>query len=479
MNRVRRLKVAVAGASGFVGRYLVRALLDQGHTVVALSRQDRTRDNKENVTWLTCDLFSRKDTRKALAGCDIAFYLIHSMIPSARLSQGSFADYDLVLADNFARSAKTNNLKQIIYLGGIIPDHYSLSRHLLSRLEVERTLKASGIPLTSLRAGIILGPEGSSFRMMYHLVERLPVMVCPSWTGTLSNPVSIWDMVDSLVYCVGEESVFHRFFDVGGQSTLSYLEMMRILGKKLRRRRLLIIMPFFSPGLSKLWVATVTGAPKDLVYPLIGSLKTHMVPNIHHSLPDSVGSRMSYEQALDRILEKTESLGITPSAFKYTGADSGKDVRSIQRLETLYRFNAEEVANLYFDWLPSVFPLLEVVKSPLTVKIRLRGLTKPLLSLSKDAGASSKDYCLFYIRDGYLSEGGGRGRLIFRTIIDGRNTMVEIHEFVPRLPWFLYKYSQALVHLTTMKMFNLYLLRIQKNVERDTDEFLKRSAHER
>ena len=461
---MKQLKIAIAGASGFVGRYLIETLLKKGHSVVALSRKIQAQDGRSNLKWVTCDLFYRKDAQKALEGCDVAFYLTHSMIPSARLSQGHFADYDLVLADNFSRSAKMNNIKQIIYLGGIIPDDYSLSRHLLSRLEVERTLVASGVPVTSLRAGIILGPEGSSFRMMFNLVKRLPIMICPSWTGTLSNPVSIWDMVDALAYCVGRESVFHEYYDVGGKTTLSYLEMMRTLGEKLQRKRLLLTVPFFSPALSKLWVAKVTGAPKDLVYPLIGSLKTHMVPNPHHSLPDNIGSKLTYEESIERIVNKTEGLEETPSAFKYTGNDSENSVRSIQRLETLYRFDAEEVSWLYFNWLQSIFPFLKINYSHDNVDIFLWGLRRALLSMSKDKTVSSKDYCLFYINRGLLSQGTGRGRLVFRTIIDGRNTMVEIHEFVPRLPWYIYKYTQAVVHLITMKMFNSYLLRLQRNI---------------
>lgn len=458
------LQVAIAGASGFVGRYLIDALLSRGHSVVALSRRDRSNENSINIKWMVCDLFSRKEALRALKDCDIAFYLTHSMIPSARLSQGNFADYDLVLADNFARSATKNRVKQIVYLGGIIPDHYSLSRHLFSRLEVEKTLSASGVPLTSLRAGLILGPEGSSFRIMYNLVDRLPMMICPSWTGTLSNPVSVWDMVNALVYVAGNEVTFDKYYDVGGKTTLSYLEMMRILGEKMGRKRLLIILPFFSPELSKLWVSTVTGAPKELVYPLISSLRTHMVPNIHHCLPNNVGGKMSYEESVDRILKETTKLGKTPSAFGYTGENSIKSVRSIQRLETLYRFNAEEVSTLYFSWLQSVFPLIRVSTYSSQVNIYLRGLSSPLISMTKDEASSSKDYNLFYIKGGLLSKEAKRGRLIFRTVIDGRNTTVEIHEFVPRLPWFVYKYSQAIVHMVTMRLFNSHLLRLHRNV---------------
>ena len=461
---MNRLKIGIAGASGFVGRYLIEALLKEGHSVVALSRRDRSHENKKNLKWVTCDLFSRRDARLGLEGCQIAYYLTHSMIPSARLSQGNFADYDLVLADNFARAARFNQLQQIIYLGGIIPQDYSLSRHLLSRLEVERTLKASKVPLTSLRAGIILGPEGSSFRIMYNLVKKLPIMVCPSWTGTLSNPISIWDMISYLVYCVGSEGVYNKFFDVGGKTTLSYIEMMRILSEKLNKKRLLLMVPFFSPHLSRLWVTKFSGAPKDLVYPLIGSLKTHMVPNVNHSLGEVADKGMTYVEAIDRIIKESDNLGKTPSAFQYSGVANDKSVRSIQRLETLYRFNAWEVSELYFNWLHSNFPVIAIRRTTDRINICVSGFSKPLISLEKNAEISSKDYCVFYIKEGSLSMGGGRGRLIFRTIIDGRNTMVEIHEFVPRLPWYIYKFTQALFHLATMKMFNRYLLRIQKNI---------------
>lgn len=461
---MKKLKIAIAGASGFVGRYLIDVLLKKGHFVVALSRRDRSSEDKENLKWVMCDLFSRKDAKHGLKGCDIAYYLTHSMIPSARLSQGNFADYDLVLADNFARSARLNQLRQIIYLGGIIPEDYSLSRHLLSRLEVERTLKASKIPLTSLRAGIILGPEGSSFRIMYNLVKKLPVMVCPSWTATLSNPISIWDMVKYLVHCVSNEKLYNKFYDVGGKTTLSYIEMMRILSHKLNKKRMLLVVPFFSPHLSRLWVTKFSGAPKDLVYPLIGSLKTHMVPNVNHNLGEVTDKGMSYQKSLDRILAESSNLGKTPSAFQYSGVVNDKTVRSIQRLETLYRFNAWEVSEIYFSWLHSNFPVIAIRRTNNRINICLSGFSKPLISLEKNLESSSKDYCLFYIKEGSLSMGRGRGRLIFRTIIDGRNTMVEIHEFVPRLPWYIYKFTQALFHLATMKMFNRYLLRLQKNI---------------
>jgi uncharacterized protein YbjT (DUF2867 family) len=461
---MNKTKIIIAGASGFVGKYLIEALIKRNYYIIALSRKNRSSENSENIKWVTCDLFSRKDTLLALKGCSIAFYLTHSMLPSSRLSQGNFADYDLILADNFSRSASYNGLHQIIYLGGIIPEDFSLSSHLLSRLEVERTLSSSKVPVTSLRAGLIMGPEGSSFRIMYNLVKFLPVMICPSWTGTLSNPISIWDTIKYLVYCVNNNKVYNKQYDIGGETTISYLEMMRILGKKLGRKRILLIVPFFSPELSKLWVSKVTGAPKDLVYPLIGSLKTHMVPNINLDLPEKVTKKMSYSESIDKILCSSEELKRIPQGFKYSGVFSGESVRSVQRLQTLYRFTAEEVSIEYFNWLGKIFPFLYTRTINSRVTIFFRGIKYPLIEIEKDIDFSSNDYCLFYIQKGLLSKKTNKGRLIFRTIIGNRYTMVEIHDFAPRLPWFIYKYTQALIHLFTMKIFNRYLL----NLNRDT-----------
>ncbi|MBC61769.1 MAG: hypothetical protein CMP11_04865 [Zetaproteobacteria bacterium] len=463
-----QLKIGIAGASGFVGRYLIEELLKKGYSVVALSRKKRSNHMNKNLTWHKCDLFSRKDTLLGLAGCDVAFYLTHSMMPSARLSQGNFVDYDVILADNFARSAKENKIKQIIYMGGIIPEDVSLSSHLLSRLEVERTLASSEVPLTSLRAGLIIGPEGSSFRIMYNLVKRLPIMICPSWTRTLSNPISIWDTIESLIYCINNKKVFAKKFDIGGTTTISYFDMMKVLGQKLNRKRLLLSVPLFSPELSKLWVNKVASAPKELVYPLIGSLKTHMIPNIHYKLGDDTLNQMSYHEAIDRILEEKKDLKRTPRAFKLSVTKGDKSVRSVQRLQTLYRFNAQEVSERYFNWLKSNFPFLFVEKENNWISIYFRGIKKPLISLFKDEKSSREDYALFYIKAGLLSQETNRGRLIFRTIIKSRYTMVEIHDFIPRMPWYIYKYTQAIIHLVTMKMFNLHLLKLKRNIVNHT-----------
>ena len=175
-------KIVLAGATGFIGRWIIEEF-QKDYQIIALSRKKvRTNPNK-NILWRTVDLYSMSSTEKALEGADIGIYLVHSMQPSTRLNQGKFEDTDLLLADNFSRAAQKNKLKQIIYLGGILPkDKHQISNHLLSRFEVEKTLGARSTPLTAIRAGIIIGPGGSSFRIITNLVKNLPVMGCPQWT---------------------------------------------------------------------------------------------------------------------------------------------------------------------------------------------------------------------------------------------------------------------------------------------------------
>lgn len=453
--------IVIAGASGFIGRNLINSLRGSEHKIIALSRKDRSSESKGNVQWRKCDLFSRRETFSVLRDCDVAFYLVHSMLPSARLSQGSFADYDLVLADNFARSAKENKLEQIIYLGGIVPEDSGMSPHLLSRLETERTLKTSLVPLTSLRAGVVIGPNGSSFQMMYRLVKRLPIMLCPNWTKTLSNPVYVGDMIESMVFSIGRVETYNKYFDLGGSTTLSYIKMMRKLASKMKKSRILISLPFIHPMISRLWVSKITGAPKDLVYPLVSSLKTHLVPNKFRALPSKDIKWKSFDEAIDHTLGNVDELKQKPRAFKQVKNRSVNKVRSIQRLQTLYRFNAAQTADIYFKWLPRFYrPFIKVTKEDSFIYFHFIFFKTPLLLLEHSPEVSSDTYQVFFIRKSLLCHGDGIGRLCFRSLLNSRYTMAEIHDFIPSLPWYLYKFSQAFMHLYTMRKFNSHLLKI-------------------
>lgn len=453
------LGIAITGASGFIGKELVQSLIKNStHRLNCLSRRDKSKYNTDRITWKKCDLFSMLDIEEALADCDIAIYLVHSMLPSAHLTQASFDDLDLILADNFAKACKKKGIKQIIYLSGIIPESENLSDHLRSRQEVERTLASYGIPLTTLKAGLILGPGGSSSTMVINLVKNLPAMVLPKWTETLSNPISYNDAIKALTQCIDNPTYFNQSFDMGGPEVLSYRNLIQRVAHLMKKKRLFFSVPFVSQSLSKKWVSLITGAPSSLVTPLIYSLKHHMVINPEKAFP--------FKEALtpiDTVLNDCidHHSRYTPHAYNYTGEDEHlKEVRSVQRLETVMRSPAFKVATLYIEWLPRFLsPFIKIEKQENYIHFKLGFIGTSLLILEFSEERSTPDRQLFYIRGGLLAYGEGRGRLEFRDVLSSRYTLAGIHEFHPRLPWYIYKYTQALIHLWVMKNFNKELLR--------------------
>lgn len=451
------MKIVIAGASGFVGKQLLDVLRDQ-HDVVGLSRRSRPLEN--GVEWVQCDLFSLLDIERTLQGADVAVYLVHSMLPSARLTQGSFRDFDMILADNFARAAKLAGIKHIVYLSGIIPPDALLSEHLQSRLEVENILKSSGIPTSSLRAGLIIGPGGSSFEMMLRLVQRLPVMVCPYWTSTLSYPIAVWDVVKIIKNRIEATDLKeHECIDLCGPDPLSYEEMMTFLSMKLKRKHYAVPVPFISPRLSKLWVRLITGAPKDLVYPLVDSLKTHMIPLSPRPLVLDFIKPMTFDEAITRSLEKWKA-GENPTAYSYHGIENDSYVRSVQRVTTLFRSGVNDVSKIYFKWLDGFLrPLITVVQNGVFYEVKVFFLKKPLLVFEASVARSFPDRELYYIRSGLLVGESKRARLEFRSIYQGLYKIIAIHDYHPKIPWYIYKYTQALFHLFVMRSFGQYLIR--------------------
>ena len=194
------VRIAIAGGSGFAGKALAAELMRRGHSVRILARSVADSGEGQQLETRQCDVFSLKQVENSLQGCSIAVYLIHSMMPNNRLTQGTFQDLDLIVADNFARACRKRGIDRIVYIGGIVPAG-ELSQHLKSRLEVEQTLAAYGTPLVALRAGLVIGAGGSSYRILARLVKPLPVMVCPAWTRSRSNPVSLADATAALAAC--------------------------------------------------------------------------------------------------------------------------------------------------------------------------------------------------------------------------------------------------------------------------------------
>ncbi|WP_413585584.1 NAD(P)H-binding protein [Bdellovibrio sp. HCB274] len=453
------MKIAIAGASGFIGKALISSLKG-AYSVVGLSRSHHTHaEEHSSCEWRNCDLFSLIDAEKALEGAEVAIYLVHSMRPSAHLSQGSFEDFDLIVADNFLRAAEKNKVRKIIYVGGLIPaDSKNLSKHLQSRQEVESVFLKGSVPTTILRAALILGAEGSSFQIMTRLVQRLPVMLCPRWTSTPSQPVAVTDVLKSIRHCIETPETDGKIYDLGGPDVLSYGDMMLKVADILNLRRSLIRVPFLTPHLSALWVRLVTGAPKDLVNPLIESLRNPLLVREAHQLQIPGHTFMGIEESLREAIENYNS-DKKPHAFKAPSA-AKHEVRSVQRMPLPEGWTAKDVAEEYMKFLPVMRPgfmKVEVKDRWIYFSNAFPYIRLLVLEYSPERSWGHRE--LFYVRGGLFSKKSGRGRLEFREVLGGTACLAAIHDFRPRLPWYFYKVTQAYVHLWVMKQFARHLAR--------------------
>ncbi len=451
--------IVIAGASGYIGREMISSLLEKfpKAQIIALSRSEQT-SNDVRVTWRACDLFSLKSLELALPKkIDYALYLVHSMGPTAGLDQGSFADYDLILADNFSRIIKKTGLKQLIYLGGLIPDSPHLSLHLQSRLEVEETFLQHNLPTTIFRAGLILGEAGSSFQILIKLVKRLPIMICPQWTQTLTTPVDLETVIISLTSATSDITNVGKVFDLAGCAPLNYMEMMTLTAKEMGLKRMFLSVPFFTPTLSRLWVSLITNSTKDLVYPLIESLEHPMVARASNLYP-GIGSERSYVDLLKKASLQPKS---SRSLFRFRV--QRKTVRSVQRLHLPEGKDAAWVKDQYLDWLPRFLaPLIIVTQKGDITTLSLFKKRIHLLKLNLSKERSSEDRQLLYVDNGLLVSNTNRGRLEFRVVLNRRFVMAAIHDFRPALPWYIYIFTQAKLHLFVMRSFGRYLVATTK-----------------
>ena len=455
--------IAIAGAGGYVGRWFINQFKDK-YKIVALSRREAISNPHPEVEWRSVELYSITSTIEALKGVDYAIYLIHSMSASTRLNQGSFEDTDLLLADNFSRAAEVNGIKQIIYLGGILPkevEEVEMSKHLRSRLEVEQTLGQRGIPVTALRAGIVVGPGGSSFQMIYNLVKRLPILVCPKWTLSNTQAISLRDTLTIIDTCVGNEEVYGKSFEIGNPELLTYKSMLEQTAEIMKLKRLVFSVPVFSVGFSKLWVSFFGKSPKTLVYPLVESLKHTLTVGKDLEFDVKEIDYLSYKESVAIAIDPSISLPPLPK-FK-TNQEVKNTVRSIQRLPNTRHHSALWVANRYKIWLPFFFRFLirAQANEKGDISFHLLKFEKPMLQLTWIPDRSDIKRQLFYITGGWLVKRFDYGWLEFREVLGGKFMISAIHEFVPRLPWLLYINTQARAHLFVMNNFKKYLVKFK------------------
>ncbi len=303
------MRIAVTGATGYIGGRLVPRLIAEGHEVVCLARNPAKlagRSWTAQVEAVTADVLHPDTLEDALRGCDVAFYLIHSMG-----SAGSFRDVDKVAATNFARAAEDAGVGRIIYLGGLGDEDDLLSPHLSSRHEVGRALATGPVPVTELRAAVIIGSGSVSFEMLRYLTEVLPAMVTPSWVQTRCQPIAIRDILLYLIACLDETADGHTVYEIGGPEVLSYLDMMhayaRVAGLP---RRVVVPVPVLSPRLSSLWIGLVTPLPVGVARPLVDSLKNEVVVHDNAALHRFAIAPTPLTRAIERALEHSKDLSV-------------------------------------------------------------------------------------------------------------------------------------------------------------------------
>jgi uncharacterized protein YbjT (DUF2867 family) len=263
------VRVLVTGASGFVGGRLAPALEEAGHEVRAMTRHPETYAGAG--TPVAGDVSDEASLRAALEGCEAAYYLVHS------LDSADFQEKDAAAARSFGRAAADTGVRRIVYLGGLGDDSDDLSAHLRSRRQVERLLAEGGVPVTVLRAGIVIGHGGVSWEMTRQLVAHLPAMITPRWVHTKTQPVAVADVVRYLVGVLEAPEAEGRAFDVGGPEVLEYLEMLTRVAEIQGRRLLIVPVPLLTPQLSSRWLSLVTSVDLQTGRSLIDSMTNEVV----------------------------------------------------------------------------------------------------------------------------------------------------------------------------------------------------------
>ncbi len=306
------MKILLTGANGYIGTRLLPVLIENGHDVVCLVRDKRRfideSDFSGHITIIQGDLLKEESLLEIPHDIDVAYYLVHSMANAYR----GFEKLEGLSAENFLSALKKTACKQIIYLTGIVNDD-DLSTHLSSRLNVEKVLKNSHIPLTVLRAAIIIGSGSASFEIIRDLTEKLPVMVAPKWLKTKCQPIAIRDVLAYLVGVLNQEKAFNETFDIGGPDVLTYKDVLLKYAKVRKLNRRILIIPVLTPKLSSHWLNLVTSVDYSLARSLVDSMRVEVICQNDHIKNIVPRDCFTYEEALMLAFEKIEQNSIASS----------------------------------------------------------------------------------------------------------------------------------------------------------------------
>ena len=290
-------RILVAGATGFVGRALVRALLDRGYRVRACARSIEALEPTRRLERIRCDLLDAATLGPALDGCDAAFYLVHS------LGRGDYGALDRRAASAFSAAAAAAGVRRVVYLGGVAP-RAGASAHLKSRLEVGHILRAGTVPVVELRAAMIIGRGSTSWQIVRDLALRLPVMILPRWLSSRLAPIALEDVVQALVDAL--EIPLHRsaVYDIPGPDTLSGKQILERIAALEGRTLRSVSVPWLTPALSATWLRLVTGANYAVARELVLGLKEDLLPeDARYWELTGRPPRSSFDEAARRALD--------------------------------------------------------------------------------------------------------------------------------------------------------------------------------
>jgi len=321
------MKVLLTGATGYIGKRLLLELVQNGHHVVCCVR-DKSRFNPdisihENISVIEVDLNDFSSLKKIPNDIDAAYYLVHSMADSDK-----YEDMERQSASNFTKALSSTQVKHVIYLSGIVNES-ELSKHLLSRKNVEIELSKGSFHFTCLRAGIIVGSGSASFEIIRDLVEKLPVMITPRWLLTRCEPIAVSDVLSALVQSLMNEQTFDKNFDIGSGDIITYKEMLLQFAKVRNLKRKIWIVPVMTPRLSSYWLYFVTSTSYKLAQALVDSMKIEVICRNDELFKILDMKPISYTEAITRALDRIEH-NETISSWKDAYSSSGGKISLIQ-----------------------------------------------------------------------------------------------------------------------------------------------------
>jgi uncharacterized protein YbjT (DUF2867 family) len=319
------MRILLTGATGYIGKRLLPVLLEQGHEVICCVRNKNRIPNEgiykhSKISFYEVDFLKEAKFIYQVRNIDAAYYLIHSMSSNVK----DFESLEKTSANNFVKLVKQTNAKQIIYLGGIT-NEVKLSKHLASRKNVEEILKKADIPLTVLKAGIIVGSGSASFEIIRDLVEKLPVMVTPKWLNTKHQPIAIRNVIQYLTGVLLNKDTFNNDYDIGGPDILSYKEMLLQFAAVRNLKRYIYTVPVMTPRLSSYWLYFVTSTSYKLAVNLVNSMKIEVVAK-DNELEKMLGIEpISYKEAVNLAFQKIEQNMVLSSWKDSLVSSYGKD----------------------------------------------------------------------------------------------------------------------------------------------------------